>query len=335
MIDNDPFRGLEEWGRDAERRATRAHRGNRLRRALTWPLRLPGRLLRRGGRGRPLLAVLTVLALLLGASWAWSHRRHPGTAAGGHPTVGPPSGLSATSSASAAPTDPFADTPAATFPQGAAGFTMPPATPLDGFTQAQVATALEQVRAVLIAAYLDRNTLVGHRPETLANLLAPDYRAAVRRQFADPASGGVAVLISPRVTLADEPPRVSGRTTVAVGKDEKGRPFLAITTNYVLVYPFQPAGPDGSRLALAHAEVTWAWYRTRVTASGRGLWVRDMRAYYSAIDCTETNKGLLAPYLGPAASPHRTVSARSPQPGDDDPDSYYDPNRSFDIPDDC
>ncbi len=335
MIDNDPFHGLEDWARDVERRATRAQRGSRLRRALTWPFRLPGRLLRKGGRGRPLLAVVLVLAVLVGGSWAWSHRGHPTATAHNYPTNSPPPGLSATSSASAAPTDPFADTPAANFPKGAAGFTMPPATGLDGFTEAQVSTALDQVHAALVAAYLDRNTLVGHNPEALAKLLAPDYRATVRQQFADPAKGVVAVLISPKVTLADEPPRVSGRTTVAASLDENGRPFLAITTNYVLVYPFKPAGPDGNRIALAHAEVTWAYYRTsRVAASSRGLWVHTMRAYRSAIDCAEANKGLLSPYLGGGASPHPTTT-RSAQPGDDNADSYYDPNRSLDIPDDC
>jgi len=336
----DPFAGLEEWGREAERRVRRSYRAGRLHRALTAPLRAPRWLMglparqrvrsaRRGPRrfGRTLAVLLTV-GVLLGSGYAY-HRFYAGSGtARSYPTSSPPAGITVTTSATAKPTDPFDDTPAATYAAGAAGFVLPPATALAPFTKVQVQTALDQVRAALIAAYVDRTTLVDHRADALAKAVAPAEHDHVARQFRDPRSGAIAVLISRVVTLDSQDPRVEGRTTLAIDRDQDGRSFLAITTNYVVVYPFRPDRAR-HRLAIVHGEIVFAVYRpTQVTTASRGLWVHSARSYYAGMDCVEMDKGLLAPARlsqtpGPSASP------------DGDPNSVYDPNRSLDVSDDC
>src|SRR5690242_13844503 len=99
MLDNDPFQGLEEWARDVERRATRGHRWVRLRRALTAPIRLPWRLLRRGRRIRTLLAIVLILVAVAGTSWALGYGPVGRSQAHHYPTTSPPPGLHATNSA--------------------------------------------------------------------------------------------------------------------------------------------------------------------------------------------------------------------------------------------
>jgi hypothetical protein len=128
---SDPLRELETWARKAERRVGWTYRFSRLRTALRQPRRP------RWFRRRRLLAlVMVVVAVAL----LWFSREN-WTQWGHNQSVSPGSA------------GPFDGTPAASFAQGGAGFIMPAATALNGWTTQQVDDALEHVRRGLIAAY--------------------------------------------------------------------------------------------------------------------------------------------------------------------------------------
>jgi hypothetical protein len=291
--------------------------------------------LMRGGRRRrnpakPMLIVLLVAALGAGVCFVRPYlpTAEP-YAANPYPMRSQPAGVSATSTASAAPTGPFDGTPAGTYPKGADGFAMPEPTDLDGWSRDQVADSLTTVRAILQAMYLDRRALVDRDPAGVLPHVAPDVRDDVKRMYGDPTRSWPAVLISGIAKLADEQPRVKGRTTFRVAKQQNGERALEIVTNYVLVYPFQGHNDHpGSRLALAHVETTWVVYRT-LAAKTNGVWIGDVNGYLFNVDCAEFAKGLLAP-----SSLHDLAAGRPTNPNDD-PNSYYDPERALDIDGNC
>src|SRR3954464_15748578 len=72
-----------------------------------------------------------------------------------YPKAVVPSGITVSTTPSATPADPFAGTPAAAFPTGAAGITLPKPSAAPGFRSGQVDADLQQVRKALIAGRLD------------------------------------------------------------------------------------------------------------------------------------------------------------------------------------
>jgi len=196
-----------------------------------------------------------------------------------------PSGITVTTTLSATPTDPFAGTPAAAFPTGAAGITLPKPLAVPGFGPQQVDAGLQQVRRALIAGRLDDMMLTGHDPVRLIALLAPGQRPTATAWFKNAEFTGIATWIDPAVKLDPrEQPRVSGRITYAsvrVG----GNLALRVTTNFIWVYAFE--GPDHP-LAAVHDEVSWEF-------PAGGMWVGATRFYPAWMDCAAAERGLLAP----------------------------------------
>jgi hypothetical protein len=219
----------------------------------------------------------------------------------------------------------FDGTPAAAFAEGTAGWADPRTISFAGWTPAQTRQALDQVRDALTAIYLDERALVRHDPSAVLPLLAPGHRAAFAQGFATPSAASTGVLISPDVRLADEQPRVDGRTTVRA-VTERGRHPLEITTNYVVVYPFdvEDFGP-GSRTGLVHAELTWRIYPLgEATAPERGLMPVAGTSFVAYVDCAEAERGFLAPSYGDDI-----------ETALDDPDELYDHDTPLDTVDGC
>lgn len=302
----DPFTELEEWGRKTERRVRQS--------------RLRGGLLRRIPLVAVAVAAVVVLALVVPRLW-------PSVSAArsaGHPAATVPEGVTATTSRSAAPTGAFAGTPAAGYPVGAAGITLPKATAVPGFTAAQVRTALKSVREALIAGRLDDAMLTGHDPSRLLALLAPNQRDDVGKWFEDSTFDTVATWIDPAVRLdARERPRVSGRVTYA-STTVDGIRTLRVTTNFVWVYAFDRADRP---LAAAHDEIRWEFPATaHLRADDRGMWIGATKAYTAWVDCAASDRGLLAPTRR-AAAPHPTST--------EDPDALLEADHSLTIEDEC
>ncbi|WP_432981874.1 hypothetical protein [Dactylosporangium sp. CA-233914] len=313
----DPFAGLEDWGSAVDRRA---RRGQRLR-------RLRGE----GARNVAFLVSAAVAAVLLAAGWPTIRTWLPsGSSASAdnapYPTQSVPDGVSATSSASARPTGPFVGTPAESYPKGAAGITLPPATAVTGFTTAQVDAALQQVHAVLVAGRLEHKMIVGHDSSAFLKLLAPNARKQVGTWFTSADHSSVATWIDPAVKLdPDEEPRVSGRVTFssAVVDDI---PTLQVTTNFVWIYAFE--GTD-TPIAAIHDEIRWDFPKTdHLRNDDKGMWIGTTKSYMAWIDCAAAANGLLAP------TPSTVTTTPGPQPTEDQ-NSYLRADRSLDISDGC
>ncbi|MEV4512139.1 hypothetical protein AB0K00_24610 [Dactylosporangium sp. NPDC049525] len=323
---SDPFDGLEDWAKQAERRAKRADRRRRLRAVFRI----------RSSRARSVLFIASAVAaaVLLAAALPTIRTYLPGGSAYSadssadsplYPTQAVPSGVSATTTASAAPTDPFEGTPAATYPKGEAGITLPPATAVTGFTAAQVDAALQQVRKALVAARLDQQMLVGHDPAALLALLAPNSAKGIKTWFDGTEFSALATWIDPAAHLDPaEEVRVSGRITFDSAEVD-GIQTLRITTNFVWVYAF--TGNGRNPLAAEHDETRWDFPATgRLRAADKGMWVGAVKGYMAWIDCAAAGKGLLAPYRSGAGA----------QPGPtEDPDAYLKADHSLTIADDC
>jgi hypothetical protein len=309
----DPFAGLGDWAKQTERRVRRERRLGGLRRKSLILVNVA--------------VAVAVLAVVVLAVRAWLPAGSSGDrAAAAYPTQSVPGGISATSSARAATTDPFAGTPAANYPKGAAGITLPKATAVTGFSAARVGTALRQVRAALIAGRLDHRMLVRHDPAGFLALLAPNQRDDIAAWFRSTSFDTVATWIDPAAPLdAGEQPRVSGRVTyTSTLRDGVRR--LRVTTNFVWVYAFR--GPDHP-LAVAHDEIRWEFPATeRLRAGDKGMWISSTRSYNAWVDCAAAAKGLLAPT--------RPGQGATPDPRDsEDPDAYLRADHSIEITDDC
>jgi hypothetical protein len=302
----DPFAQLTDWAEKTERRVKGARRrGNFLRIV-------------------PMVAAGAALVVLLALGLSRVFSPGPGTADVAYPTASAPDGITVTTSESAAPTDPFAGTPAAVYPKGAAGITMPTAKAVTGFTAAQVDAALNQVRKALIAGRLDDMMLAGHNPSRLIALLAPNQRGPAAKWFNEATFSGVATWIDPAVKLdPHEDPRVSGRVTYK-SLVVDGLRTLRVTTNFVWVYAF--AGLDHP-LAAEHEQVNWEFPATRnLRAGDHGMWVGDSKSYTARVDCAAAARGLLAP-TRPGTAPEPTAS--------EDQNALLEADHALEIKDDC
>jgi hypothetical protein len=309
--EKNPFDGLEDWGRKTEKRVRR----ERWQRRGFWTLAVA-------------VAALVVVAVspALRSKLVGDGSAGDRVVADAYPTQSVPSGVSVTTTESAAPTDPFAGTPAAHYPTGAAGITMPAATGVAGFSAGQVGAALRDVRAAIIAGRLDPRMLTGHQPDRFLALLAPNSRKVIKGWFAGRDRSTLATWIDPAVRLDPaEPTRVSGRTTYRSLKVD-GIPTLRVTTNYIWVYAFE--GPRHP-LAAEHDQIDWEFPDTHhLRAGDRGMWMRTTHSYGALVDCTAAGKGLLAPTRmdsAPTAAPSNT----------EDPDNYLRADHALDIGDDC
>ncbi|MFC4044292.1 hypothetical protein ACFO1B_38230 [Dactylosporangium siamense] len=324
---SDPFDGLEEWAKQAERRAKRADRHRRLRLLFRFRRPRPGLRLRRPRAVAWVAGIVIAVFLLAATVQAYLPGASSAGSSSAYPTQAVPSGVSATTSASAAPTDAFEGTPAATYPKGEAGITLPPATAVTGFTAAQVDAALQQVRKALVAGRLDQKMLVGHDPSTFLALLAPNSAKDVKTWFDGASFSSLATWIDPAVHLdPDEEVRVSGRVTFASAVVD-GIQTLQVTTNFAWVYAF--TGDTRNPLAVAHDQIRWDFPATgRLRAGDKGMWIGDTDGYRAWVDCAAARKGLLAPT--------RPATAPTPNPSDtEDPNAYLQADHALDIIDDC
>jgi hypothetical protein len=304
MDQDDQIAEIEERVRRLERSIRRRHRLGRMWRRI-------------GPASRVLMAVLVVgvgvvvVRQLMGQDGR-SSASGPATAV--------------TSSPRAASSEPFAGTPAANYPKGAAGIRLPRAKAVPGFSAAQVAADLADVRTALIAARLDARMIDRHDPSELLKLLAPTSQASVKKEFGTNVGLAHVTWIDPRTPLApDEQPRVSGRVSYA-GTMQQGIPMLAVTTNFIWVYAF--ARPDHP-VAAEHDQIVWTFSESpELRAQDRGMFVSSDNGYSALIDCAAAKRGLLAP------TPRNGGAA--PDPSDtEDPNQLLNADHSLDIHDDC
>jgi hypothetical protein len=237
-----------ERARQAKQQAKRARKQSRRRRGR-------GRAERDRGRATTWTSVGVVLLLAAAGAFAWLQFRHPSTAATGAP-------VAPVVADAAPPADPFAGTPANTWADGAAGIVVPAAKPVGHFTAAQVKAAYQTTRKLLVAADLDKPTLLGGAPTAFADLLTSQQRAQFLGGLNKKGANQGGYPLSTRRWVMSFAPgsthligsvvKVQG-TMSAKSVSDSGTTALAVTVNYVFTYAIEPPGaPTDWMRFLAH-----------------------------------------------------------------------------------
>jgi hypothetical protein len=197
---------------------------------------------------------------------------------------------------SPASANPFAGTAAEDLPVGEAGIVVPTATAVPGFTEAEVAAALETVRQALIAGRLDERMLYDHDPSDLRALFSPTAAQDLDRMFADNLGGIVATMIAPGHTLPTDQIRVSGTMTFTGVVMDDIR-WLEVHTVFVWVYPFPgPSRQPGDRLVTVRDDIYWLFPAAEdVVPDDAGMYLDGRSTSFAHnIDCDLLERSLVA-----------------------------------------
>lgn len=197
-------------------------------------------------------------------------------------------------------TRPFAGSPADKYADGAAGFTLPEAEAIGGLTKKDVATGLDRARELLAAAYLDKKTVLGGKPEAFAKLLHRDQRGWFRENLTDKkyATRYMVHSFAPgSVELTTDVIKVNGRATLGTFKEKELR-GASVKLNYLVVYAVhQPGRPLTMMRVVAHVTGEIQLFRQE----GRLVtWVEDLGAATAPARC-DTDDGFVHPYFDDSA----------------------------------
>jgi hypothetical protein len=174
-------------------------------------------------------------------------------------------GSAATPNPAGPPKDPFAGTPADNWPDGAAGIVLPTAEPIDGYTAAQVAYAYQTTKKLLVAGFLDKQTLLGGPPTAFANLLTPEQRTWFVQNLKKTGVDKAGAPLSSLGMIVSFPPgdaeligsvikvhgTMSAKTSVSQGQKE-----LDVHLDYLFTYPIEPPGQPTEWMRIV-AEAVW------------------------------------------------------------------------------
>src|SRR5579862_8633865 len=226
-------------------------------------------------RDTRVLAVLGLVAAIIvgGGVFAFVRlappSRHHHVSAAHHvsvaPTVAPAASLLATPeaplltplqslTANGPPAFPFAGSPANAWADGAAGITIPAARPHGPYTAAEVRSAYEPTRRLLIAGNLNWPTLHGGPPTAFADLLTKQQRGQFLAGLRSTALNKDGTEQNTRTWVASFAPgstqfvttvvKVRGRMSASLARDS-GSEMLRINFDYLFVYAVeQPGNPS-------------------------------------------------------------------------------------------
>jgi hypothetical protein len=163
------------------------------------------------------------------------------------------------------PADPFTGTPADHWANGAAGIVRPAAAPVGQYTKAQVEYAYQTTRSLLVAAELDKQTLLGGAPTAFADVLNSAQRAEFLGGLNKVGADKRGVPLSTRLWVMSFAPgstqligsviKVHG-TMSAQATKVNGYPELDIDLDYTFVYPIQPPHQPDNWMRVVN-EVAW------------------------------------------------------------------------------
>lgn len=149
------------------------------------------------------------------------------------------------------PADPFADTAAASWGSGATAITIPPVRAHGPYSAAQVRSAYETTRKLLVAANLDWPTLRGGSPAAFEHLLIRSERtrflAGLRTTKLDKQGrventrAWVTSFAPGRTKFVTTDIRVSGTMSASTATDS-GSEVLRIKVSYIFVFAVEPPG---------------------------------------------------------------------------------------------
>jgi len=160
-----------------------------------------------------------------------------------------PGSASPSAPPSAAPGTPTADhpwdgSPALSWPDGAAGITLPEAKAVGVFDKDEVAAQLKAVKDFLVLANVDPKTVAGGTPQAALDLLNVNSRQLVEKALAAPSVDhdptGYLSRFNPRLAIpVTDTVKVHGKVTF----EENGEKGMVVHTDVTFVYALRP-GPD-------------------------------------------------------------------------------------------
>jgi hypothetical protein len=298
---------------------------------------------KRGGIGKPALWVTLGLVVLVGAAvvvnlvrarganGGFAAGTAPATAAKTTPTTAP-SVLPQVAAVDL--TQPFANTPAALWKDGTAGFSIPASAAVGSFSAKQVADAYSQVTQAVARAHLERKTLEGHDTTAFLTSLAPNEANRVKVILDKPDkvdAGGFVTLVADGFHLLPTGPRLNGRLSAQPGAEKSE---LNIHAEYVIAYGFDTAHPDdltspADIVAFFREDETYTlrtgsrWYQ-----ADQGLSFGDsVGGETFSMACGAAKAGYLAP------SYSERVMSRGPDGHDET--AVYDLDKPVDLTDSC
>ena len=198
------------------------------------------------------------------------------------------------------PADPFTGTPADHWANGAAGIVPPAAAAIGPYTKAQVASAYKTTRKLLIAANLDKQTLLGGAPTAFADLLTGPQKAWFTGGLNKQGLDKQGVQLSTRTLVMSFAPgsaqligdaiRVNG--TMHAKAVNKNGWELDVSVDYLFVYPIEPPHRPGDWMRVVN-EVVWtvAFANWQGSGSSFAPWVNSTssRGGVSGADCGATD----------------------------------------------
>jgi len=163
------------------------------------------------------------------------------------------------------PADPFAGTPADHWADGAAGIVLPAARPIGPFTTSQVESAYQTTRKMLIAADLDKQTLLGGAPTAFADLLTNFDRTWFLDGLNKTGTDKAGAPLSTRAYVVSFAPgstqmigsviKVHGIMHAQAATDG-GSPVLDIHVDYIFAYAVEPPHHPEDWMRLV-SDVAW------------------------------------------------------------------------------
>jgi hypothetical protein len=223
--------------------------------------------------------------------------------------------------------DPFAGTPAAQYPVGAAGVVVPPAKQVGPWTPVQVQDVLTRTKQTLVAGRLESQILEQGDPAGYLKTISESARGTVTTSLQSGEALGYVTRLASEYQLAGEP-RVKGTMTVTLGPKKE----LVVGADYVWIYPLDgptgdgaPSGP-GSKLVVVHTIEAYQWFAAKsVAAKDTGLRPGAGKLYTVNMDCDLAKSGKLGLQRAAPGNPQNVPE-----------DKAYDPaTRPEDLPETC
>lgn len=164
------------------------------------------------------------------------------------------------------PADPFTGTPADHWADGAAGIVPPTAEPIGPYSKAQVEYAYKTTRELLIAANLDKQTLLGGTPTAFADLLTSPQKAWFVAGLNKKGVDKQGDLLSTRTWVMSLAPgsaqligsviKVHGSMSAKAVRESDGTEELDVSLDYLFVYPIEPPHQPENWMRIVN-EVQW------------------------------------------------------------------------------
>nr|WSW69273.1 hypothetical protein OG461_25480 [Streptomyces sp. NBC_00995] len=264
---------------------------------------LPGRPVRNGSRAALALVVLIALAFGAAVFMGFRHPYQSPVSRRADPmrmTVVPlaPRGVVPAGTAAGL----FASSPAASFPEGAAGIGLPVTRRTDNFSDNQVYAALATVKDYLVASSLDLDVLGGNTVRPVESLLDPDQMEQFERSMNAPHDDGqhAATGWLVRFDAAEVTPDPEIRVRGTVRYSETGADALEVVSDHTFAYVLRPAVSGPRRAASASLFTVRREMRFRFDRDDLRLHRLEVRTSYVQAgpqSCPDDTTGALRPLL--------------------------------------